>query len=276
MSKKLYTEAYIQNIADAIREKNGLTRKYMVGEMAQAIQNIPAGSDLLALASGSEAFDLNDETLHTEATAIPQYMFYDNDNVRDISLSSILSVGQYSFYRCDNLRNVILPECTLISANAFLECRRNATGNTLYLPKVVTIGNSAFKEFGLNNSNLDLNLAECVTLEDGAFRSAYANYGFTVKTLSLPKIENIGQLAFQNLTATTLTIGANVEGIGQNAFLTTTITNLYCYATTPPPVTNNNLGSGNITNIYVPSGCGNAYKAAGGWSAYENQIHEIT
>ena len=26
MSKKLYTEAYVQNIADAIREKNGLTR----------------------------------------------------------------------------------------------------------------------------------------------------------------------------------------------------------------------------------------------------------
>lgn len=275
MSKKLYTEAYIQNIADAIREKNGLTRKYMVGEMAQAIRDIPAGSDLLALASGSESFDLSDDTLHTEATAIPQYMFYDNDNIRDISLSSILSVGQYSFYRCDNSRNVILPECTSIGANAFLECRRNATGTILYLPKVVTIGNSAFKEFGLNNSNLDLNLSECVTLDDGAFRSAYANYGFTVKTLSLPKIDTIGQLAFQNLTAATLSIGADVTSIGQNAFLTTTITNLYCYKTTPPPVVNNNLGSGNITNIYVPSGSAGAYKAAGGWSAYESQIQEM-
>ena len=36
MAKKLYEEASIQNIANAIREKNGTTTKYKVAEMGFA------------------------------------------------------------------------------------------------------------------------------------------------------------------------------------------------------------------------------------------------
>lgn len=45
MSKKLYEESYIQDIADAIREKNGSTETYKVSEMAEAIENIPSGGE---------------------------------------------------------------------------------------------------------------------------------------------------------------------------------------------------------------------------------------
>ena len=37
MSKKLYEESNIQDIANAIRDKNGLSDKYKVSEMASAI-----------------------------------------------------------------------------------------------------------------------------------------------------------------------------------------------------------------------------------------------
>lgn len=37
MAKKLYEEASVQAIADAIRAKNGTTTKYKIGEMANAI-----------------------------------------------------------------------------------------------------------------------------------------------------------------------------------------------------------------------------------------------
>lgn len=43
MSKKMYTEGYIQNIANAIREKNGSADLYLVSEMADAILAIPTG-----------------------------------------------------------------------------------------------------------------------------------------------------------------------------------------------------------------------------------------
>ena len=44
MAKKLYEEANIQAIADAIREKNGMTTTYLVSEMAAAILALSGGS----------------------------------------------------------------------------------------------------------------------------------------------------------------------------------------------------------------------------------------
>ena len=41
--KKLYEEAAVQAIADAIREKNGSSDTYKPGEMASAILAIPTG-----------------------------------------------------------------------------------------------------------------------------------------------------------------------------------------------------------------------------------------
>ena len=45
MAKKLYEEANIQAIADAIREKNGLSETYQTSEMAQAILDIGSGEE---------------------------------------------------------------------------------------------------------------------------------------------------------------------------------------------------------------------------------------
>ena len=41
--KKLYEESSVQDIADAIREKNGGTEKYKVAQMAAAVRDIPSG-----------------------------------------------------------------------------------------------------------------------------------------------------------------------------------------------------------------------------------------
>ena len=43
MSNKLYDETSIQNIANAIRSKNGSSDLYTVGQMAQAVLDIPTG-----------------------------------------------------------------------------------------------------------------------------------------------------------------------------------------------------------------------------------------
>lgn len=41
MTQKLYTESYIENIADAIRDQNGSSDEYFVSEMASAISALP-------------------------------------------------------------------------------------------------------------------------------------------------------------------------------------------------------------------------------------------
>ena len=47
MSKKLYEESSVQDIAAAIREKNGMATKYKVAEMGAAVRAL----------SGSEAVE---------------------------------------------------------------------------------------------------------------------------------------------------------------------------------------------------------------------------
>ena len=43
MAKMVYTEAYVQDIADAIREKNKKSNKYTISEMAPAIRALGGG-----------------------------------------------------------------------------------------------------------------------------------------------------------------------------------------------------------------------------------------
>ena len=43
MANKLYEENDIQNIANAIRAKNGSTDKYKVSQMSDAVSNIGSG-----------------------------------------------------------------------------------------------------------------------------------------------------------------------------------------------------------------------------------------
>lgn len=49
MSKKLYEEANISDIADAIREKNGTTNTYTVAQMPSAVRAIETQPDLETL-----------------------------------------------------------------------------------------------------------------------------------------------------------------------------------------------------------------------------------
>ena len=56
MAKKLYEEASVQAIANAIRGKNGLSSTYKIADMAQAITDIPTGSsDTTFWAGGKNA-----------------------------------------------------------------------------------------------------------------------------------------------------------------------------------------------------------------------------
>lgn len=43
MAKRVYTENYVQDIADAIREKNKKTNKYKISEMGAAIRQLGGG-----------------------------------------------------------------------------------------------------------------------------------------------------------------------------------------------------------------------------------------
>ena len=81
MSKKLYEESDVQAIANAIREKNGLTDTYTISQMAAAISAIEAGGGGLpsGWATGEFTFAENATGNNVEIThglgKIPNHIF---------------------------------------------------------------------------------------------------------------------------------------------------------------------------------------------------------
>ena len=83
MSKKLYEESSIQDIANAIREKNKSTTTYKVGEMAAAIAAITGGSS----APESDPREVYQGTRPAEWLRLPDY-----DKVEDNTIYFLLKL----------------------------------------------------------------------------------------------------------------------------------------------------------------------------------------
>lgn len=90
-------------------------------------------------------------------------------------------------------------------------------------------------------------------------------------------VTSIGDSAFYDCSGlTSVTIPDSVKDIGGTAFASCRgLTSVTMLPTTPPTLGSNAIPS-NVTTITVPVGCGGAYKAAEGWSAYASKIVEAT
>lgn len=69
MAKKLYEESSIQDIATAIREKNGTTTKYKVAEMGAAVRDLPTGGNPFEAFESLKSFELSNNSTITEVVA---------------------------------------------------------------------------------------------------------------------------------------------------------------------------------------------------------------
>lgn len=243
---------------------------------------IVKGYDLLAAMSAGDglsirtAFNLTDANLDSDATRIPDYMFYKNLNVEEINLTKITEVGSNSFYQCPYIKKIYLPNCTLLKSSAFIGSSRSQTGLsnfTIYLPKVVTIQDSALREMSGAGITCTLTLSKCETLQSNAIRGASGRY-FVINKLNLPKIVSIGQECLSYHQITTVDIGDTCTSIASKPFNGGTIGTLICRATTPPSLHANGLGC-TPTHIYVPTDSVATYQGASNWSAYASIIEAI-
>ena len=129
----------LTNIANAIRGKNGSSDKYKPGQMADAIDNIPAGG----LGIPREVIDgvykipeVTSFSLPSNATNVGQYAlayaFYSCPSLTSVDLSSLTKVSgedafYEAFYNCTALTSVDLSSLTTLSgrnalASAFDVC----------------------------------------------------------------------------------------------------------------------------------------------------------
>lgn len=129
----------LTNIANAIRGKNGSSDKYKPGQMADAIDNIPAGGIGIPREVVNGVYqrpEITSFSLPSNATDVgPNALAYVLDSctsLTSVDLSSLTTVSGtnafgYAFNNCDKITSVNLSSLTTVSgngafSNAFSSC----------------------------------------------------------------------------------------------------------------------------------------------------------
>lgn len=133
MANVVVNDASLQDVANAIREKNGLDTKYKPAEMGQAIRDIPSGGGdlppeaLVLTGNCSYRFANNGwnwfienygDRITTEDISIASYMFNNSDNLTDIPFdinmkNDVMLLG--SMLQCKNLKEIPSINVNLIN-----------------------------------------------------------------------------------------------------------------------------------------------------------------
>lgn len=223
MANVLVEESYLQDIANAIRTKNGSNDTYTPAEMATAIEDITTGGgswfDVKKFLQGTLT-SINDE--NGEVTSICANAFRDlrlsstdgfGNGTIDISFPNVTSIGHHAFYTTDSYKDYspwksfYFPECTTINYSTFCNTK-NCT--SIIIPKLQTI--NGVWNFG-NSGILNIDLPLVQTITESCFRGCSS-----LQTVNLPLVKNIGASAFNGATSLTTLNLPEVITIGLSAF----------------------------------------------------------
>lgn len=123
MSKVLVSGTHLNDIANAIRGKNGETTKYKPSQMASAIENISSGGNTPV--SGYAIDDIATNNISGEITitssTIGDYAFAKKPitKVNCNTLNSFYNLGSYAFYCCTSLKDVNIQATTKNGLRAY-------------------------------------------------------------------------------------------------------------------------------------------------------------
>ena len=181
MANKLYEESSVQDIANAIRQKNGLSTTYKISEMAAAILALPTGSGetnyLPAVCNDAAGgYSLPAGALDG-VTSIRPYTFYESHVTSVAFPSGLTTIGEHSFTDSD-ITGVDLPaSVTSIGKAAF----KGTAGRTFIIRATTppTIVNDSFG--GLPDANLAIYVPDASL---SAYQSAWGYYYQVIHPIS--------------------------------------------------------------------------------------------
>lgn len=181
MANKLYEESSVQAIANAIRQKNGLSTTYTISQMAAAILALPTGSGetnyLPAVCNDAAGGYTLPSGALDGVTSIRPYTFYESHVTSVAFPSGLTTIGEHSFTDSD-ITGVDLPaSVTSIGKAAF----KGTAGRTFIIRATTppTIVNDSFG--GLPDANLAIYVPDASL---SAYQSAWSYYYQKIHALS--------------------------------------------------------------------------------------------
>lgn len=255
---------------------------------------LPSGITTIPESTFQLCVRLQNLTIPSSITSIGDLAFKQSGLTSINVPNGVTSIGQEAFAGCDYLSSVTLPTTLrTISHLAFDEC---ASLTNIIIPNsVTTLGNEVFEQTGLTSINIPSSITsigqgtfyQCTSLSSVTFAEPSGISILTTGTfagcsaltsLTLPSgITTIGQGGVQDCrNLTSVVLPSTLTSVGQTAFyLDNSLTEVWCYATTPPSLGSNAFYSiGSNPTLYVPSASVNAYQSSG-WSNYFSNILPI-
>ncbi len=216
-------------------------------------------NNVFALCSSLTSIDISENVTSIGASA-----FY-GCSLASIDIpDGVTTIGAYAF-ECCPLASIDIPDgVTTIGASAFAAC---SSLESVHITDLSAWCNISFSNHGSN------------PLNNGA--KLYVNNNELTELVIPSNIKNIKDYAFYGYKSITkVTMGEQVTSVGIQSFYDcTSLTQAYCYGTTPPTInpsfsTSSFSGSYSRKTLYVPTGCSSAYQSAY-WSDFFGTIEEM-
>lgn len=209
MTKKVYDETYINNIALALQDVLGTTDKFYVSQMADEVR--------AAGLMGDKIIDNSIVDLKTQVTIIKEYKFYNCADLETVSAPNVVEIEAAAFRNTPKMRTFYAPKLEKIGANGFYY----ASGLTsLDLPKckwVGALGLAYLSNNGsgtgristINFSNGAIATGEYMTIGNEAFAensgAIQTNFS-TLRWLDVDNFHYAGEVDTAPTSTTTITV----------------------------------------------------------------------
>lgn len=185
---------------------------------------------------------------------IDEYAFSKCKSLTSVTIGKgSVSIGIGSFAQNSALTSVTIKGNASIDSEAFYGC--GALTSITFSENLVSIGELAFYACGALRS---------LTIPSGIIeKRAFTQCESLTSVIFGDGVTYIQDGAFRNCSSLkTITLGKNVKGLNVATFKYTSISECYCYATTPPDLTDTTFDLNWVREaiLYVPNGYGNVYK----------------